>query len=252
MIEIIEQDINRLLGRWISCEKGLQQEDPLVFVLVAYVLQQLLSSDPVLRASDCPRPPVHYPTISWRHTDHCPSRWTCCAKPQNATTQLLSGHMFFAYELLEEHHCPHARSWSRYDVDNYVTTLGCAKGSFPQTYLGLALSNMKLKLSSFAPIISCVDRYLSEWRASSIMVVASPWWMQFLIVFLYMQWGPCCFRKVRDRHTWCASSRLPVFFFIFFLFPVLIVWSIFFIVGSFHVIIHFGGELIQQLSEVLI
>jgi hypothetical protein len=41
------------------------------------------------------------------------------------------------------------------DVENYVAVLGCAQGSFPQTYLGLPLSNKKLKLNAFAP---CWDR----------------------------------------------------------------------------------------------
>jgi hypothetical protein len=38
--------------------------------------------------------------------------------------------------------------------------LGCREGLFPQTYLGLPLSNVKLPLSTFAPLIAKVDRYL--------------------------------------------------------------------------------------------
>ncbi|GJN28650.1 hypothetical protein PR202_gb16799 [Eleusine coracana subsp. coracana] len=52
------------------------------------------------------------------------------------------------------------------DVPVYVNILGCTPGTFPQTYLGLPLSNEKLKLSAFVPIISNVDRYLSGWWAS--------------------------------------------------------------------------------------
>jgi hypothetical protein len=52
------------------------------------------------------------------------------------------------------------------DVETYVAVLGCAQGSFPQTYLGLPLSNEKLKLTAFAPIISSADKYFLGWWAS--------------------------------------------------------------------------------------
>jgi hypothetical protein len=52
------------------------------------------------------------------------------------------------------------------DVEIYVIVLGCAQGCFPQTYLGLPLSNEKLKLTSFTPIISSADKYLSGWWES--------------------------------------------------------------------------------------
>jgi hypothetical protein len=48
----------------------------------------------------------------------------------------------------------------------FVGILGCAQGDFPQTYLGLPLSNEKLNLSAFAPIIASADRYLSGWWSS--------------------------------------------------------------------------------------
>ena len=43
--------------------------------------------------------------------------------------------------------------------------LQCREGKFPQTYLGLPLSNVKLPLSAFAPLIAKVDRYLASWKA---------------------------------------------------------------------------------------
>lgn len=42
---------------------------------------------------------------------------------------------------------------------------GCLPG-FPQTYLGLPLSNVKLNLSAFAPLISKADRRLAGWQAA--------------------------------------------------------------------------------------
>jgi hypothetical protein len=43
--------------------------------------------------------------------------------------------------------------------------LQCREGKFPQTYLGLPLSNVKLPIAAFAPLIAKVDRYLASWKA---------------------------------------------------------------------------------------
>lgn len=47
-----------------------------------------------------------------------------------------------------------------------LDVLGCQQGTFAQTYLGLPLSNLKLNLTAFAPLISKADKYLSGWQAS--------------------------------------------------------------------------------------
>lgn len=47
----------------------------------------------------------------------------------------------------------------------YLSVLGCKEGKFPQTYLGLPLSNIKLPLSAFTPLIARVDKYLASWKA---------------------------------------------------------------------------------------
>ena len=46
-------------------------------------------------------------------------------------------------------------------LEDFLGVLNCNVGSFPQTYLGLPLSNVKLWLSAFAPLIAKVDRYLA-------------------------------------------------------------------------------------------
>ena len=51
-------------------------------------------------------------------------------------------------------------------VDCLVTILQCKRDTFPQTYLGLPLSNSKLRLSAFAPLIAKVDKYLAGWKAT--------------------------------------------------------------------------------------
>lgn len=50
-------------------------------------------------------------------------------------------------------------------VETMVAALQCQQGSFPQTYLGLPLSNTKLRLSAFAPLIA-KDKYLAGWKAN--------------------------------------------------------------------------------------
>ena len=47
-----------------------------------------------------------------------------------------------------------------------ANTLGTTTSAFPQTYLGLPLSDRKLPPSAFQPIIDNIDKYLSGWRAS--------------------------------------------------------------------------------------
>ena len=47
-------------------------------------------------------------------------------------------------------------------LQGFMEVLQCREGSFPQTYLGLPLSNVKLPLSAFAPLIAKVDKYLAS------------------------------------------------------------------------------------------
>lgn len=56
-------------------------------------------------------------------------------------------------------------------LQDILDTLGCREGAFPQTYLGLPLSNLKLPLSAFSPLIARVDRYLGGWKALLLSTV---------------------------------------------------------------------------------
>jgi hypothetical protein len=51
-------------------------------------------------------------------------------------------------------------------LPSMLQILGCQRKGFPQTYLSLPLSNVKLNISAFAPLVEKVDRYLSGWQAS--------------------------------------------------------------------------------------
>lgn len=50
-------------------------------------------------------------------------------------------------------------------LNRIIRILQCQQATFPQVYLGLPLSNIKLNLSAFAPLISKVDRRLATWQA---------------------------------------------------------------------------------------
>lgn len=58
---------------------------------------------------------------------------------------------------------PYKASW---------TYSNARKALLPQTYLGLPLSNVKLPLSAFAPLIAKVDKYLASWQALLLSTAA--------------------------------------------------------------------------------
>jgi hypothetical protein len=47
-----------------------------------------------------------------------------------------------------------------------LQALQCQQATFPQVYLGLSLSNTKLNLQAFTPLIAKVDRRLSGWQSA--------------------------------------------------------------------------------------
>lgn len=61
-------------------------------------------------------------------------------------------------------------------ADNVVTAmstcLGCSVSTFPQPYLGLPLSPMKLRVSDYQPLIASFDQYLPVWKAHLLDVGA--------------------------------------------------------------------------------
>jgi hypothetical protein len=47
-----------------------------------------------------------------------------------------------------------------------LLSLGCQQENFPQTYIGLPLSNINLNLAAFTLLIGKVDCYLIGWQVS--------------------------------------------------------------------------------------
>jgi hypothetical protein len=47
-------------------------------------------------------------------------------------------------------------------LQSFMDVLQCKESSFPEIYFSLPLSNVKLPLSAFAPLITKVDKYLAS------------------------------------------------------------------------------------------
>ncbi|KAE8793650.1 putative gag-pol polyprotein [Hordeum vulgare] len=90
-----------------------------------------------------------------------------------------------------------------------VEALGCTRGVFPQSYLGLPLSWEKLQFADFLPMIAKVDKYLAGWAARLL----TPARRLVLINIVLDAWGssrpPASYAFV----TWgsCGPSRVKFF-----------------------------------------
>lgn len=51
-----------------------------------------------------------------------------------------------------------------------IDTLGCKKGTFPFTYLGLPLSDKKLHKIAYLPLIQKVNTILQGWAAAQLLI----------------------------------------------------------------------------------
>lgn len=160
--------LNGVPGRWINCQNGLRQGDPLspyLFIIVADVLQKMINAASL--SGVLPHPLLADAT---------------CPVLQYADDTLI----LVKAELLAIVHLKSIldqfSSATGLDINFHKTTfvpmhvedslagqmaavLGCPISSFPQVYLGLPLSPTKLRFSDYQPLCASFDRYLSGWRA---------------------------------------------------------------------------------------
>lgn len=156
--------VNGVPRPWISCKRGLRQGDahsPYLFILVADVLQRLIKADASIKhpLTDGHAPVLQYAdnTIILVHADHA------SVQRLKATLDMFAAATGLVINYNKSTATPmHVRPAP---LPPLLEALGCHDGSFPQTYLGLPLSNVKLPLAAFAPLIARVDRYLASWKA---------------------------------------------------------------------------------------
>ena len=156
--------INGCPGNWITCKRGLRQGDalsPYLFVLVADVLQRLIKHSNIRHpAVDGPCPVLQYAddTLLLVRAEIVDIRRLKVTLDSFAMATGLK--INYSKSTLVPMHVPQDR------LERIVRLLQCQQASFPQVYLGLPLSNVKLNLAAFAPLISKVDRRLSGWQAA--------------------------------------------------------------------------------------
>jgi len=149
-----------------SCKRGLRQGDPLspyLFLLVADVLQQLIKQSGAVHQPAEPSLPC--PVI--QYADDTLLLVRAHAHDVTNLKNLLDS--FAAATGLKINYNKSTMAPMHVSAgltEELIQILGCKQGAFPQTYLGLPLSNTKLPLSAFAPLICKSDKYLSGWQAT--------------------------------------------------------------------------------------
>jgi hypothetical protein len=156
--------VNGCPGPWINCKRGLRQGDPIspyLFILLADVLQVLIRKDtrirhPIVEDAGCPVLQYADDTlllVRGNLTDvqalkALLDQFACATGLQINYSKSTAVPIFMDEE----------------EVMDCISVLGCRREGFPQTYLGLPLSNTKLRLSAFAPHIAKADKFLSGWQ----------------------------------------------------------------------------------------
>lgn len=159
--------LNGVPGPWISCCRGLRQGDalpPYLFLLVADVLQKIITSDSGIRHSliDAPCPVLQYADDTLILVRADTSNVAKLRSALDSFTLATGLKINYSKSTAVPLHVDDGT------LHNLMDILQCKQDTFPQTYLGLPLSNVKLKLSAFSPLIAKVDKKLSG-RSSSLL-----------------------------------------------------------------------------------
>jgi hypothetical protein len=157
--------VNGILGPWISCRRGLRQGDtlsPYLFLLVADILQKLIKADRGIRHPLMlgPCPMLQYADDTIILVRGCTEDATRLKHALQLFSEATRLSINFSKSTVTPMHIPQS------EFQDILHILQCQEGSFPQVYLGLPLSNVKLRLSAFTTLIANVDRYLAGWRAT--------------------------------------------------------------------------------------
>ena len=165
--------LNGVPGRWIQCKNGLRQGDPMspyLFLSVADFLPRLVYGDtdehhllhPLV--DDLPCPVIQYAddTLLVLRADRAQVRRLRELLDifSRATGLCINFHKSTFVPICVEHDLA---------VD-LAGILGCPVSSFPQTYLGLPLSDQKLPASALSFLGSKIAGKIPSWRTSLIPI----------------------------------------------------------------------------------
>lgn len=162
--------LNGVPSRWINCKRGLRQGDPIspyLFILVADVLHKLVRraaaygdaelQHPLVPGMPCPILQYADDTLILIKggVDVVSALKTVLDDFSHATGLTINYHKSTFVPL---HIDPDA-------AVHMANTLGCQISEFPQTYLGLPLSPLRLRVRDFQPLIAKFDKFLFGWKA---------------------------------------------------------------------------------------
>jgi hypothetical protein len=154
--------VNGCPGPWFTCKHGLRQGDtlsPYLFLLVADVLQRCIKSLGTMRHPlvDEACPILQYADdmliLVWAELQDVMNLKSILDNFAIATGLHINFHKSTTVPMHVDDNL----------LPQLLQVLQCQQATFPQVYLGLPLSNTKLNLQAFAPLIVKVDRRLSGW-----------------------------------------------------------------------------------------
>jgi hypothetical protein len=157
--------LNSTPGKVLHCKRGVRQGDPLsplLFVLVADLLQSILNKTRVQGLLSLPIPLLYtqdFPVL--QYADDTLVIMEGCARQLFTLKALLNTfasstglRVNFAKSMMVPINMTDAR------VHHLAATFGCSVGSLPFTYLGLPLGLTKPKVDDFMPLVTRCERRL--------------------------------------------------------------------------------------------
>lgn len=135
--------VNSIPGPWISCRRGLRLGytlSPYLFLLMADILQKLVKADGGIRHPlvQGPCPILQYADDTIILVRGCTEDATRLKQALQLFSEATGLSINFSKSTVTPMHIPQS------DFQDILQILQCQEGSFPQVYLGLPLSNVKL------------------------------------------------------------------------------------------------------------
>ncbi|CAN6168854.1 unnamed protein product [Urochloa humidicola] len=159
--------LNGVPGPWILCRRGLRQGDPLspyLFLIVDDLLHRMVAHEdsglehPLVPGLPCPV--IQYADDTLIILPACPVQLHRLKKILDTFASATGLHINFHKSTFVPVHIDQARALE------LAAILGCPVASFPQTYLGLPLSSVKLSPATLDALSIKAERAFPGWRTS--------------------------------------------------------------------------------------